>query len=330
MARKSPRVRRMRYLMGCFVEIEALSGDLKEALDAVEAAFGEMKRIERALSKYLPDSIVSQINRLAALKPVEVSLEVFCFLEKCLRFSRLADGAFDITVSPYVELWERSCERGELPALDEIREVSSRVGYRHVRLNPKECTIHFSRPNMKIDVGAAGKGYATDRALQILRDQGIEKCLVSTGSTIASFGDEVLRFGIANPLIPEESITSVDLQNSTISTSANYERFFKIRDKNYGHLIDPRTGYPKVGDFLSVSVIGSSAMESDMLSTAVFILGKEKGERLSKSIDGVEGLVTIHSVQGPKRPIVKHHYQLPIVNVRKIEKWTNQGRLNVS
>lgn len=267
--------RQIRYLMGCFVEIEAQGENRFLSLNAVNAAFSEMKRIEKNLSRFLPDSVISNLNRMAAISPVEVQEEIFDLIERCVRYSELTGGAFDITASPFIELWNGAENHGRTPTHQEIDSASKAVGFQNLVLDRKNQSVYFSHPQMKLDLGAVGKGYAVDRAIELLRHHGIRKGLVNAGSTIYCFGGE-LRFGITDPMDPQSCITTVLLQDNAISTSATYERFYEIAGKKYGHIIHPKTGCPVEGEISSLSVISESAMESDILSTAFFVNGNHQ------------------------------------------------------
>ncbi|MDP3921225.1 MAG: FAD:protein FMN transferase [Candidatus Omnitrophota bacterium] len=282
---------RMRYLMGGLVEVEADADTRHAAVNAVETAFEELKRVEKLLSKFMPDSVVSRINRLASEEPVAVSPEVFNLLRESLRFSELTEGAFDITVNPLIELWNDACLKDRVPRPHAIREALFRTGHQHIRLDEADHTVFFERPDMEIDLGAIGKGYAVDRAVKILRGRGIRKAMVSTGSTIFCLDDTVSWFGVEHPLERGEIITSMPLRDNAVSTSANSERYQIIGGRRYGHMIDPASGYPVAGDLLSVSVVTTSAMIADVLSTSAFVLGRQAGRRLIARWDCAEAFI---------------------------------------
>lgn len=303
-------VRRMRYLMGTFVEIEATGKGRKEASGAVEAAFSEMKRVEHILSKYSEESLTSKINRFACSSPVKVTFEVFELIEESIRFSKVTNGAFDITVNPFLELLDLAQQRGSAPTREEIKQVSSKVGYTNVILAPQDKTIFFRKRGMKIDLGAVGKGHAIDKAIDVLKRNNIRKALVNAGGNIFCLDEDYSPIGIRNPLSPDEIIATIPLKANAISTSANYERSFTIQGKSYGHLIDAKTGYPVTNAVLSVSIISPSAKIADILSTAVFILGQHNGMQLIESMDDSEGIIItesgrrlkLHTSSGLKKP----------------------------
>lgn len=286
--------------MGTFVQIEASGGRKGQIVKAIEAAFAEMKRIERLLSKYSEESFTCRINQFADSSPIEVSPEGFEVIEESIKYSNLTGGNFDITVSPLMELWGLSQERGAVPSNEEIRQAVLKVGYTNIVLNPQHKTIFFKQRNMKLDFGAIGKGYAIDMAIDVLKRNNIKKALINAGGNIFCLADDYSRVGVKNPLRPEDIIATAVLKNNAISTSANYERFFSISGKRYGHLISPKTGYPIANSILSVSIISPSAKIADILSTAVFILGQHKGMELIEGMNDLEGIIITKAGRRPK------------------------------
>lgn len=285
------RFRRMRYLMGCLVEIETTAHPRGRAEEAVEAAFFEMRRIENLISIFKGASILSKVNQQASHIPVEVPDEVFALLENTLSLSDLTEGHFDPTTLPLTELWKRAAKRAELPTPRDIREALAKVGHGQVELDRRRHAVYFHRRGMKMDLGALGKGCAVDKAIQVLRKHEIHEALVTTGSTVFSLGDEITHFGVTHPLRPDEIMTAVELRNNSVSTSASYERFLKISGKKYGHMINPFSGFPVGGNVLSVSVISDSALRADALSTALFVSGFRKAASLLEKFPGAEAVV---------------------------------------
>ncbi len=264
-------IKRIRFMMGCFVTVEASHPEIHAAEAATEAAFTEMKRIEKLLSKFSESSVTSQINRLAELRPVTVSEEVFDLLLTCKRISEETGGAFDVTLEPLTRLWQHAEKKNMPPTDEEIQCALSQTGSRHLMLDAHNKTVFFSRPGMQIDFGAAGKGYAIDCAVRVLREWGVTEAVVSSGSTIFYSGKTPTRFGIQDPANPRKILEMITLHNNAVSTSGQTERFVMIRGRKFGHIINPRTGYPAAAGIGSVSVVRDSAMDSDILSTAAYI-----------------------------------------------------------
>lgn len=287
-------VKEMHYLMGCFIEIEVQSESREKAVRAVRDAFSEMKRVEEALSFFSESSITTLLNQEAMYGPVKVPEEVFYLIKECLRYSRLTRGAFDITSGSLSKLWKDAEKRQELPTSEEICARLYSVGSRYIELNEESRTVFFTRPGIMIDFGASGKGYAVDQVVKVLRKYGLKRAIVNAGSNIYHLSDDEDLFGITHPLKLDDILTTVSLKNNSVSTSANYERYFKIGDKRLGHLIDPRSGFPTQNKLLSVSILSESSMIGDILSTAVFILGEGLGRKLLERLQDIDGILVYY------------------------------------
>ncbi len=274
--------REKRVAMGTFVEV--ISSE-KEAIDIV---FKEISRIEKLLSKYDPDSEVSKLNKLGRLK---ASPETFYIVNKAKEFYFLTNGAFDITVGPLMDLWGFTSREYSRPSEGKIKEALRLVGSDKIILHQKDNVIQFKLSGMKIDLGAIAKGYAVDCAVRRLKGSGIKSCLINVGGQIYCLGSKFSRpWKIAvrnNPSNPGRA-ASLSLKDKAVATSGDYEQFFWDNQRTYGHIFDPRTGYPCPADFFSVTVIADDSLTVDCLSTAVFVLGEEKGRALASKLSGVE------------------------------------------
>ena len=246
---------------------------------AVELAFEEVRRLDHLLSNYRPESELSRLNQQAAERPVKVSKELFDLLSACLRYSEASEGAFDISVGPLMKVWGFFRSSGHFPHRAEIRGAMTRVGYKNIVLNEKDQTVSYRRPGVEIDPGGIGKGYAVDRMVGILRDNGIKSGLITAGSSsIYGIGNPPneqrgWRLTIRHPKDPNESVAEVFLKNMSMSTSGNYEKFFRVGGKVYSHIMDPRTGHPAPG-MLSVSVVTPKTLDSEAWTKPYFINGR--------------------------------------------------------
>lgn len=264
-----------RLLMGTFWEV--VSPD-KEAGRIV---FTEVSRIEQLLSKYQEDSEVFRLNRIGKLK---VSPDTFYIIKKSKEFWQASDGVFDITVAPLVDLWGFTNQEYKVPSEDLIKAALKLVGCDKIILHEKDNVVEFKFPGMKIDLGAIAKGFALDCAVKKLKENNINSCLINAGGQVYALGEKSghpWKIAIQNPREPKITGTLV-LKNKSASTSGDYEQFFLKNGRRYCHIIDPKTGYPVASGISSVSVVTDSALEADALSTAIFVLGKEKGEELLK------------------------------------------------
>jgi thiamine biosynthesis lipoprotein len=246
---------------------------------AVEAAFDEVQRLDNLLSNYKPESEWSQVNAHGAERPVKVSPELFRLLSDCQGYSRASDGAFDITVGPLMKLWGFYKGSGRLPHKAEVLAALARVGWRHVLLDPAASTVRFDRKGVEIDPGGIGKGYAVDRMVEVLKKSGIAAALVS-GSASSVYGlgapptePKGWKVEIRDPKSPAKTAASLFLKNQSMSTSGNYEKFFRAEGRVWSHIMDPRTGFPAPG-MLSVSVISPRALDSEAWSKPIFINGR--------------------------------------------------------
>jgi thiamine biosynthesis lipoprotein len=255
-------------------------GDDRDVLEqGVAAAFAEASRLDRMLSNYRPESEWSRMNREAAQKPVHVSPELFQLLEYCAKVNRESEGAFDISVGPLMRVWGFFRGTGRLPSKAEVAGAMEKVGFGKVVLDRQNGTVHFLKAGVELDPGGIGKGYAVDRMIEKLKEQGIQSAMISAGSSsIYGLGappnDTGWTVKIRNPRSYRETVAEVKLNDDSLSTSADYEKFFEADGKMYGHIMDPRTGYPAEG-VLSVSVRAPRTIDSEAWTKPFFILGRD-------------------------------------------------------
>jgi FAD:protein FMN transferase len=257
------------------ISIYAADGDM--AGQASADAFVELRRIEALLSNYRPESEWSRVNRFAAERPVALTGELFDLIAACLVYSRKSEGAFDITVGPLMKTWGFYQAGGRLADPAELERARAEVGYRHVRLDPRNRTIAFSRPGVELDPGGIGKGYAVDRMAAVLKYYGVQRALISAaGSTILALGTPPGEAGWpvhVGDSQKEAPMETVRLKNESLSTSGIAERHFQAGGRTYGHILDPRTGLPVQGVF-SVSVRAPQAVDSEAWTKAFFVNGR--------------------------------------------------------
>ena len=265
--------------MGSSFSLVLFGPDRPRLESAAAAAFAEAHRLDRLLSNYLAESEWSAMNRDAAGRPVRVTPELFALLSDCLEYSRMSDGAFDITVGPLLKVWGFYKGEGGLPQPEEVKDTLKRVGYRHVQLDPGPRTVRFARAGVDLDPGGIGKGYAVDRMVEVLKQAGVRIALVSaSGSSIYGLGappdaPEGWPIAIRTPRDPSAAATHVVLRNMSLSTSGSYEKFFWAQGRTYSHIIDPRTGYPSQGTS-AVSVLAPRTLDSEAWAKPFFINGR--------------------------------------------------------
>jgi FAD:protein FMN transferase len=256
-------------------EIVLHGNDARALRAAGEEALDEIDRIEAQLSLYRLGTEVDRLNREAHGRAVRVTPSLFHLLERARDLSRETGGAFDITIAPLVRCWGFMNGTGAMPETGAVEEARAKVGMHLVEFDAANFTIHFARAGVMLDLGAIGKGYAVDRAAELLRENGITSALIHGGtSTAFAIGRQPdgSRWKIA--ITPPDNDSSapplavVELENESLSVSAVWGRSFKAGEKTYGHIIDPRTGAPADSARLS-AVVWPSATESDALSTAL-------------------------------------------------------------
>jgi thiamine biosynthesis lipoprotein len=285
--------RRAHYIMGTLFEIAAYGEDAASTTAAIEEAFGVIREADRVMSSYRADSDLMYLNRHAADGFVSVREDLFRVIEAGIEYGQRSDGAFDITVGPLMRAWWFFRDQGRIPSPAEQARLRSIIGYQHVQLDPARRAIRFEVSGAEIDLGGIAKGWAVDRAADVLRARGITRALIDAGtSSIYALGappdQEAWPIGIRDPLRRDCLIAVIGLKDMSLSTSGSYERYVHVRGKRYSHIMNPKTGWP-VEDMLSTTVVAPTALASDALSTAVFVMGATRGSALLED-RGLEGL----------------------------------------
>lgn len=278
--------------MGTVVEITLVSEKQDTAQKAALQAFQEIKRIEYLMSPWVESSDVSRINRSAGRNEVKVSQETIEVIKKAKEVSTLSDGAFDITVGPLVQPWRKARERGVPPDTEAIRQILSLVDYKDVMISDSG-KIFLKKRGTAIDLGGIAKGYAVDRAFELLKHLGYRDLVVNAGGDLRVGGSKPegpWSIGIQHPRDPEKIMARISVSDTAVATSGDYEKFFIHQGKRYHHILNPKTGFPAEG-CRSVTVLHGEAMTADALATAIFVLGPEKGRALCQKLNGVECLI---------------------------------------
>lgn len=263
----------------------------EEAGPFLAAALGEIDRIDSLMSRHSPASELSRINRLAADQPVPCSPELARVLERAQHFATLSTGAFDITVGPVSRLWDFPNCRVP-PDAARIDSALALVGYQRLWL--RDGQAQFLKQGMYLDLGAIAKGFAVDQAVERLQAAGASCGLVDAGGNIRFWGRKPdgwsWRLGVQHPRDRDQFIEVDELGLPALATSGDYEQFFEYRGERFHHLLEPATGYP-ARRAVSATVWAETAMDADILSTAVFVLGPERGLELIEALPRTEALV---------------------------------------
>jgi thiamine biosynthesis lipoprotein len=276
-----------KLLIGTIIEVVS---PYKEAAGIV---FHEVERVEKVFSIYRDDSSVAHLNKTGFLN---TNFEVFSLVKKAKEFYGLTEGQFDITVAPLARLWKAAFKENKIPTDEEIKGALALVDFNRVGLDSKNNNIQFLQRGMQVDFGAFAKGYAVDCAVDRLKEEGIDSAIVNAGGDIYCLGkkfNKPWKIGIQNPRDKNSLLADLELEDSAVATSGDYEQFVEINGKRYSHIIDPRTGYPVDNDVASVTVVAKNAITADIVATSVFLLGKEKGIRVFEKYEGVEKIIVI-------------------------------------
>lgn len=283
--------RRDEAVMGTAIHVELFSVHKQRGDAAADAVIAEMHRIDRLMSPYRPDSELSLVNREAAHRPVAVCDELFGLLAASLHFSELSGGAFDITYASVGRLYDYRA--GVRPSDAQIAEARAGIGWRHLQLDAVARTVRFAHPRTAIDLGGFAKGHAVDNAARILAEHGVRHAIVSAGGDSRLIGDRCGRpwtIAIRDPRRPGEVVAVLPLEETAVSTSGDYERYFEVDGVRCHHLIDPRTGRSP-DTIRSVTILAADGLTTEALSKTVFVQGLERGMRLVESLPGVDAVV---------------------------------------
>lgn len=275
--------------MDTFVTITVVSDSADKADKAIVDAFSTIERFGNLINIFSDKSEVSSINRNAGIREVKVSPETLNVIEKAIYVSEKSEGAFDPTIGPIMRLWD--FYKKIKPSEPEIRKNLMLVNYKDIIINRDKSTVFLKEKGMLLDLGGIAKGYAVDLAVINLKQNSINSGIVAIAGDIRTFGlkpdEKPWNIGIKNPRRKnnsDEIIAKIRLSDKAISTSGDYERYFLINGERFHHLLDPKTGYP-AGCCQSVSIITDNGAFTDAFSTAVFILGSEKGLKLAQEMD---------------------------------------------
>ena len=243
-------------------------------------ALSLVHELEAELSVYRDDSTISNLNREANASPQPVEEWLFGLLSQSVELWKQTDGAFDIAVRALILLWRRCREAGRVPDEDEVAAALATSGSRHLVLAPEDRTIAFEQAGVGLDLGAIGKGYAVDRAAGELTEQGVTDFVIHGGhSSVFAQGDHCAEggwpIGLKNPLFTDRHYATILLRNRALATSGSNIQYFRYQGRRYGHLLDPRTGWP-ADALLSATVLAPTAADADALATAFYVMGLEK------------------------------------------------------
>jgi thiamine biosynthesis lipoprotein len=272
-------------LMGSKFEITLVDKDSLSAEKNIDRSIDEIQRIENLISEWKPETQISEVNRNAGIKPVKVDPEVFALTEKGIYFSKLTDGAFDISIVAMDKIWKFDDSMNELPSEESIKNSVKNVGYQNIILDKTNSTIFLKNKGMKIGFGSIGKGYAADKTRELIKSLGVKAGIINASGDISAWGNQPdgkpWAIGINDPFKDDKIAAVLYLKENAVTTSGSYEKYAEIHGKRYSHIMNPKTGYPSTG-LTSVTVVGSNATMANGFSTSIMVLGKKEGLKLIK------------------------------------------------
>lgn len=283
-----------RGTMGTWAQVIAV-GPNRIAEPCAERGFAELVRIDEAMSDYKKTSELSKVNREAFGGKVVVSEELFGLLQTSIEYSRLSDGGFDVTIGPLVDLWRKAGRTNTTPTEEQLAGARTKVGFDKLILDTADHSVRFPVEGMRLDLGAIAKGYAVDRAIEILRQGGAMGGMVNLGGNIRSFGRPVggkrdWRIGLRDPIDPNHIQLTLRLDDWAVATSGDYERFIFVEGQKVNHILDPATRHGVTG-LTSVTILARTGLEADALSTTVTVMGKDKGLALIDRLPETEAIL---------------------------------------
>ena len=282
-------------LMGNRFEITVVADDPVWANERIEDAVKEISRIEKLFTTFDESSQTNLINRNAGIAPVKIYKEVYDLVERSKKISALTQGAFDITYGSIDKrLWNFDKTMTSLPDAQTAKKLVRLINYRNVILDEKNCSVFLKEKGMRIGFGGIGKGYAAEKAKSLLQQKGVKSGIINAAGDLTAWGHQPngkpWTIGIADPDTKRQAFSFLEITNTSIATSGNYEKFVLIDGKKYSHTIDPKTGLPVRG-IKSVTIICPNAEIADAMATPVMIMGIKTGLDMLNQIKGIAGIV---------------------------------------
>lgn len=289
------------FVMNTLIQVRVFAPEAELGQKAGQEVLDEFTRIDhltdRFAEKNLSDPEISdvyRINQNAGIRPVPVSKDTLTMLERGSYFSTMCSGAFDVTVGPLMNLWGFGQAQYHVPSTEELKSGLELVGYQQVVVDKTRKTVFLPEKGMEIDLGGIAKGYATDKAVQKLRQMGIESALINAGGSVYALGSkpdgEPWLVGIQDPRDEKNLVACLRIKDTAVVTSGDYERYFTRDGVCYHHILDPATGQP-ARSIMSSTIVAPSAADADVLSTALFVLGSGPGMELVNKISATDAVL---------------------------------------
>ena len=298
-----------KILMGTYVKLDVCSSE-RNIADTYAHIWERLEDISWRMNVYDNRSDVARLNG-SHFEPVYIGQDTYAVLDRSVYFTKTTSGAFDITVEPLIELWRASADKNIIPDQKQIEAVLGAVGSDKFELL-SDNRVRLKNPQTKIDLGGIAKGYAVDEAARIFREHGIMNFFIDAGGDVYAGGKncagKLWRIGIKDPRDRTGIIDTVDVSNSAVVTSGNYEQYLVIQGQQWSHIFDPRTGYPQK-DVVSATVIGPTAMDTDAMATALCVLGGESGTTYINTLpEQFASLIVVRQRSGEIQLFPSSHY----------------------
>lgn len=279
--------------MGTRFEITLVSTQ-EVANQYLNAAQGEIERIERLISSWDANSQTAEINRQSGIKPVKVAKELYELIARSIEISKITQGAFDISYAALDPVWFFDGRMKAVPSESQRLKSVQNIGFKDLVLNAKEQTVYLPKKGMKIGFGAIGKGYAADATKKLMKSLGVSSGIINASGDLTSWGKKPdgtdWQVGISNPENPAKVFSWFPVRDAAVATSGNYEKYVTLEGKQYSHIMDPRTGMP-VSGIKSVTVFAPNAELADAFATAVFIMGIDTGIDTISQLPGMSCII---------------------------------------
>ncbi len=281
-------------LMGSRFEFVASHVDKNVVDSAILKGIDEVRRLEKMISSWDTSSQTSQVNEMAGIRPVKVDKELFELVRRSLKISKLTDGVFDISYASMDKIWKFDGSMTTFPDSNLVAQSVSKISYENILLNEKDQTIFLKNEGMKIGFGAIGKGFAANKAKNIMQQLGIQNGMVNAGGDLLAWGTNQNNIPwtikIGDPDKKVSHIAEISIDNQAVVTSGNYEKFVIFDDVKYSHIIHPKTGLPVKG-IKSVTIFCPDAELADALATSVFIMGVQSGLALIEQLHLIDVII---------------------------------------
>jgi thiamine biosynthesis lipoprotein len=293
-------------MLGSPFEITVVAKDSVEGKQFTDLAITEVRRIENQISDWIPTTQISLVNKNAGIQAVKVDSEVFELVTRAIKISEITDGAFDISYASMDKIWQFDGSMTNMPSEEAIKKSVAKIGYKNIVMNKEDQSIFLKLPGMKLGLGGIGQGYIADKVKDLLIANRCTSGIVNVSGDINAWGKQIngkpWTVGIINPMNKNKVFATFPLENSSVETSGNYEKYVTFNGIRYSHIIDPRSGYPAQG-VVSVSVFAKQTEIADALATGIFVLGVEVGLDLVNQLKGIECIIVddkgkIHASKG--------------------------------